>query len=52
MDDKQELETVNGVYNEEIPEVESTLEIPELTAEEADEYKENEIVEVKNEGGL
>lgn len=41
----EELETVDGVFQDAIPEVEESLEIPEMTAQEADELKEQEPVE-------
>lgn len=46
-----ELETVDGVYVDEVPEELSSLEIPEMTKQEADEYKEQETVEIETEGG-
>jgi len=42
------LETVNGVF---VDNVLDTLEVPKMTFEEADSYKEAEKVEIEEEGG-
>lgn len=43
-----ELPTVDGTY---VDSVYETLEIPSMTESEADSYKEQEVIEVEEEGG-
>ena len=47
-DRSKELQTVDGTY---IDSVSETLNVPILTNEEADEYKEQENIEIEMEGG-